>query len=89
MGITEHLGAALPKEVPFVDSEGRKVTLGQFFDGRRPVLLTLNYSNCPMLCSVQLNSLWGELAKMPWDLGDKYQMITVSIDPLESTERAA
>lgn len=89
VGITEHLDAALPADLSFVDSEGRPVTLGQICDGRRPVLLTLNYSNCPMLCSVQLNSLWGELAKMPWDLGNQYQMITVSIDPLESSERAA
>ena len=58
------------------------VTLGEFFDGRRPVILTLNYSNCPMLCSLQLNGLVDGIGDMQWDLGDQFQIVTVSIDPL-------
>ena len=53
------------------------------------MVLTLNYSNCPMLCSLQLDGLFDGLKKMKWDLGDQYRMVTVSIDPKESTERAA
>ncbi|MHC4181143.1 MAG: SCO family protein, partial [Planctomycetota bacterium] len=64
------------------------VTLGQYFDGERPVVLTMNYSNCPMLCSLQLNGLFDALKKMPWDIGGEFDMITVSIDPLERPERA-
>jgi protein SCO1 len=89
VGVTEHLGATVPKDLAFVDSQGKHVTLGEMFDGRRPVILTLNYSNCPMLCSLQLNGLFEGLQNMPWDLGQKYQMVTVSIDPLETTQRAA
>jgi protein SCO1/2 len=46
VGITEHLDAPLPLDLPFVDSDGRKVLLRECFDGRRPVILTLNYSDC-------------------------------------------
>jgi protein SCO1/2 len=41
-----------------------------------------------MLCSLQLNGLFDALKRMPWDIGDKFEMITVSFDPLETPERA-
>jgi len=88
VGITEKLDAPLPLQLEFVDSQGREVLLERYFDGRRPVILTLNYSNCPMLCSLQLNGLVEAMRQMSWDLGDKYQVVTVSIDPQESHQRA-
>jgi protein SCO1 len=89
VGITELPGARIPLELPFVDSDDGRVTLGQFFDGIHPVILTLNYSDCPMLCSIQLNGLLDALRAMPWNLGQQFQVITVSIDPLETPQRAA
>lgn len=89
VGVDEHLGAQVPRDVSFTKTDGKTVTLGEIFDGRRPVVLTLNYSNCPMLCSLQLNGLFAGLQGMPWDLGKQYQMVTISIDPLETTQRAA
>jgi len=89
VGVVEQLDAQIPLDTPFVDSSGRRVTLKDFFDGTLPVILTLNYSNCPMLCSLQLNGLLDGIQKMPWDLGNQYRIITVSIDPLETPERAA
>ncbi len=83
VGVTEHLGEQVPADLEFVDSEGNKVTLGKYFDGERPLVLTMNYSSCPMLCSMQLNGLFDSLEKMPWDIGNQFDMITVSIDPSE------
>jgi protein SCO1 len=88
VGVTEHRGDQIPLDLPFVDSDGKPVALKQLFDGHKPVVLTLNYSNCPMLCSLQLNGLFDALKRMPWDIGDKFEMITVSFDPLETPERA-
>jgi protein SCO1/2 len=89
VGITERPGARIPLELPFVDSDGDKITLGKFFDGVHPLILTLNYSDCPMLCSVQLNGLLEALRAMPWNLGQQFQVVTTSIDPLETPQRAA
>jgi protein SCO1/2 len=72
-----------------VDYRGQPVTLGDYFDGQRPVVLTLNYSDCPMLCSLQLDGLFDGLKKMSWDMGDKFQMVSASIDPSEPPERAS
>ena len=88
VGVTEHLGEQVPLDLQFVDSDGKPIALKQCFDNKRPVVLTLNYSNCPMLCSKQLNGLVEAMKLMPWDIGDKFQVITVSIDPLETPERA-
>ena len=43
VGVTEHLGDQIPLDLPFVDSDGKPVELKQFFDGKRPVILTLNF----------------------------------------------
>ena len=88
VGQTEHPGDSVPLDLPFVDSGGGPLTLGDLFDGKLPVILTMNYSNCPRLCSLQLNGLFEGLQKLDYDLGDKYRMITVSIDPDESPARA-
>ncbi len=88
VGVAEHLDAQVPLELPFVDSDGTPVTLAKFFDGTRPVILTMNYSNCPRLCSLQLSGVFSALQRMEWNLGQKFQMITVSIDPQESPARA-
>ena len=88
VGIEEHLDTQIPLDTPFVDSSGKKVTIGQLFDGTRPVVLTLNYSDCPMLCILQLNGLVDGMKRAPLELGTEYQVITISIDPLETPERA-
>ena len=83
VGVTEHLNEQIPLDLEFVDSKGKAVKLSEYFDGQRPVVLTLNYSDCPMLCSLQLDGLFDGLKSMKWDLGDQYRMVTVSIDPKE------
>ncbi len=88
VGITPNRGAQLPLDRPFTDSARGPVTLGDAFDGTRPVILTLNYSNCPMLCSLQLNGLFMALEQLQWDIGENFQMVTVSIDPLETPAEA-
>lgn len=85
--VQQRLGERLPLDLPLVDSLGRQTTLGDMFDARRPVLVTLNYSNCPVLCSTQLNKLTETLKQVDLRLGDEFRVLTVSIDPNESTQR--
>lgn len=86
--VDQKLGESLPLDIPLVDARGEATKTGYYFDGKRPVLLTLNYSDCPMLCNVQLNALVESLNRLDLRLGRDFQMLTVSIDPKESTERA-
>jgi protein SCO1/2 len=88
VGVTEKLGAHLPQALEFTDSDGKQVALGELIHGDRPVLLTLNYSDCPMLCSLQLNGMVEALNGVDWQLGKNFDLITVSLDPKETVERA-
>lgn len=85
--VTERLGTSLPTDLGFVDQEGKPVTLADFFDGKKPVIVTMNYSNCPMLCSLQLNGLTKTLAAMPLGLGTDYRVVTISFDPNDTSVR--
>jgi protein SCO1/2 len=88
VGITEHPDAKLPLDLEFRDENGNPVTLRDYFDGDRPVILTLNYYRCPMLCGLMLNGLVDGLEAMQWSPGDEFEIVTVSIDPLETPELA-
>ncbi len=88
VGVEEHLDARLPLDLDFVDEHGKPVRLGRFFRGSAPVILTLNYYRCPMLCGLQLNGVVEGLTRLDWTLGREFEMVTVSIDPLETPELA-
>jgi protein SCO1/2 len=87
--IDEKPGAKIPRDLAFRDETGAPVTLGSYFDGELPVLLTFNYSNCPMLCSVQLDMLVRTLQKLELRAGRQYRIITVSLDAAETPEVSA
>ena len=88
VGIDQKLDLALPLDLAFRDESGKAVRLGDFF-GDRPVVLTLAYYHCPMLCPMVLEGLVRGLRPLSWDLGRQFEMVTVSIDPKETPEQAA
>src|SRR5690606_39094042 len=88
VGIDEHLDMELPLDLEFTDERGERVRLRDYFDGRVPVILTLNYSDCPMLCSLELNGLVTSMKEIDWSLGKEYRVVTVSIDPKETPDKA-
>lgn len=88
VGVTEHLNGSIPRDAVFRDHRGRRVQLGQFFDGRRPVLLNLVYHRCPMLCSMVLNATLRVLERTAWTVGEQFDVITLSIDPRDGPAEA-
>jgi len=88
VGITEKLNGPVPLGLAFVDEDGRGVRLQDFFRPGRPVVLTLNYFRCPMLCTLELNGLVNALKELPLFPGRDFEVVTVSIDPRETTQLA-
>lgn len=88
VGIDEQTGESVPRDVMFRDETGAPVAFGSLLDGERPVLLTFYYSRCPMLCSVQLGDLVDVLNKSPWVVGDKFRIVSISLDPTETYRTA-
>ncbi len=87
--ITEHVGAKVPLDLPFVDETGKKVRLGDYFDGQRPVLVTLVYYQCPQLCSLMLNGVVDSLRPLGWTPGVDYRVVTLSINHREKPDLAS
>ena len=79
-------GAQVPLELPFTDAAGKAVRLGDYLrDG--PVVLTLNYYTCPMLCPLTFRGLAATMAEVKdLSLSRDYRIVTVSIDPGEIPE---
>jgi protein SCO1/2 len=79
----QRLNEQLPLDLPFKDESGRAVKLGEYF-GRKPVVLTFVYYECPMLCTEVLNGLESSLRVLNETIGKEFDVITVSFDPKET-----
>lgn len=82
VGIDQKLNASIPLDLMFRDEHGQPVELSQYF-GSKPVILTLVYYSCPMLCTQVLNGLDRSLKALPMEIGKDFNVVTVSIDPTE------
>lgn len=82
--IVEKLNTLIPLDTEFMNESGKPVKLRDYFDGQRPVLLTLNYFGCPMLCGLQLTGMLEALKEMPWTPGKEFELITLSFDANET-----
>lgn len=88
VGVTPHLDSRLPLDLEFEDEDGRAVRLGSYFGPGRPVILTLGYYSCPMLCDLVLNGLVDGLQGVEWTPGSEFDVVTLSINPLETHQLA-
>lgn len=88
LGVDEHVGETLPLDLVFRDHARHDARLGAAFTGDRPVIVSMNYSNCPMLCNLQLSGLITALQRLEWSVGKEFDVVSVSIDPSETPERA-
>jgi protein SCO1/2 len=82
VGIDQKLNQSIPLDLVFRDEHGKPVRLGEYF-GQKPVILSMVYYNCPMLCTQVLNGLESSLKLIPMDIGKQFNVVTVSIDPTE------
>jgi protein SCO1 len=88
VGIEQHLDGQVPPDLTFRDETGKTVKLGDYF-GRKPIVLDLAYYNCTMLCGEVLLGLTGAMKMVSFNMGEEYDVITVSFDPKDTPELAA
>jgi protein SCO1/2 len=87
--IEQRLNEQIPLDLRFRDEAGREVQLGEYFKTGRPVVPSLVYYECPMLCNQVLNGLVGTLEAVSFTPGREFEVVTVSFDPRETAELAA
>ncbi len=88
ISIEQRLEAQVPMDLTFVDEGGHQMQLGDYL-GDRPAILALVYYECPMLCNLVLDGVEAALDAMKLEVGEDFDVITVSIDPGETPELAA
>ena len=88
VGVDEHLGRNIDLSLTFIAENGYPVALKEFFHKDKPVILDLIYYSCPMLCNLILNGQTQVMKEIPWNAGDQYEVVTISIDPHESFDLA-
>jgi protein SCO1/2 len=88
VGFEQKLNAQVPLALVFRDEHGRAVPLGTYF-GKRPVVLSLAYYECPMLCTLALNGQLRAYRGLDFTVGREFEVVVVSINPRETPVLAA
>ena len=84
--VIEHLGERVPAGLTFSDEAGRPVKLESLFNRGKPVLVTLGYHRCPMLCGLVLDGIVKAKAASGLGLGKDLLAVDISIDPAEDAK---
>jgi len=88
ISIQQKLNTQLPLNLEFRDETGHAVHLGDYF-GQKPVILSLVYYQCKILCPEEIDGLTGALEMLKLNPGKDYNVVLVSIDATETPEIAA
>jgi len=88
IGLDQRLNEQLPLTLAFRDETGKAVQLGDYF-GSKPVILSLAYYDCPMLCTLVINGLIRTLRTLSFSAGNEFNVITVSFNPKDTPATAA
>ncbi len=85
----QRIGKDLPLDLKFRNEHGEQVTLGDYFKDERPVVISLVYFNCPMLCNMVLDGVTNAIRNLKYEIGTDYQVVTISFDHRDTPEMAA
>jgi protein SCO1 len=89
VSIAQKLNTQVPLDLQFRDEAGKVVRLRDYFNKNRPVLLNFVYYRCPMLCPMVLDGTTESLTHLKFNIGQDFDVITVSIDPRDQPKDAA
>lgn len=88
VALDQRLNNSIPLDLAFRDDHGKPVHLRDFFRPGKPVVLSLVYYQCPMLCTQVLNGMATGMKALPLEMGKDFEVVTVSIDPHDTPEYA-
>lgn len=89
IGIEQKLEGTPDLDVAFLDQDGKTVRFRDLCDGTKPVLVTFNFSDCPSVCSAQLQMLAGALGQIDLVPGQQFKIATISLDHNEDPEKSS
>jgi protein SCO1/2 len=84
----QQLNEQLPLDATFKDENGRTVALGDYFTGKKPVILAFVYYTCPMLCTQIMNGISSALKTLSFEAGQDFDVVLISFDPRDTPAAA-
>jgi protein SCO1/2 len=87
--IVQKLDAQIPLDLPFRDESGRGVVLADYFKSGKPVVLSLVYFNCPLLCPQVVAAEIKAVKGLSLEPGSDFSLLTVSFNPGDTPQEAA
>ena len=88
VGIDENLNSQLPGQLQFKDDNGNQISLNQYLNQDKPVILSLVYYYCPSLCNLHLKGVFDVFSQMQLQPGKDFEFVAVSIDSREDSDLA-
>jgi protein SCO1/2 len=88
VGVDQKLDSVVSPDLTFTDETGKTVRLGDYM-GKRPLLLSLVYYECPGLCTMTLNGVSRSLRPLSFTPGKEFDVLTVSFNPNDTPKLAA
>lgn len=86
VGVEEHLNDTIPADIMVVNQYGETVNLMDLID--KPTFLNFVYYRCPGICSPLMNGIADFVDQLDMNIGEDYQVLTISFDHTEGTELA-
>jgi protein SCO1/2 len=86
VGIIEHLGDTIPLDIKFANEKNDTVTLRSLIN--KPTVFSFVYFDCPGICSPLLDGVSRVIEETDLELGKDYQVITISFNYNDNTDRA-
>lgn len=84
VGIDEKLNQALPSDGVFTDENGNQLKISSFYNGKKPLILSMVYFACPSLCNLHLRGVFEVFNELGLKPGKDFEFLAVSIDPGEN-----
>ena len=84
----QKLNQQVPLDLTFRDENGKTVLLANYFK-QKPVILNFVYLKCQDLCPLLLDGVVRSLRALSFDLGNQFDVLTVSFDPHDDPPLAA
>jgi protein SCO1/2 len=88
INVIENLGQYVSKDLAFLDGHGNTHRVSELLNRGKPVLVTLGYYRCPLLCSLVHTGLAKGLKAADLQPGRDFLGLAVSFDPNEDPKSA-
>lgn len=86
VGYEPKLGSPFALDAFVTDETGTLIKVGSYFSPKKPVLVVFYYQACPMLCSLQLESVVASLKGTKYVVGRDFDFLAISMDPNDTVE---